>query len=78
MIRVYVEMPGEDKEDIQLNVVQGKVEIKGKNFYKTVDLPEGHIDVERASSRYKNGVLQVSIPKKDQAKEKDTSRIHLQ
>ena len=31
-VKIYVELPGEEKADIQLNVIKGKVEIKTKNF----------------------------------------------
>jgi len=62
-IKLYVELPGVEKEDIQLNITEGKAEIKAKNFYKLVDLPTRDADSEKASADYKNGVLKVTIPK---------------
>ena len=62
-VKIYVELPGEEKDDIQLNVTEGKVEVKAKNFYKMIDVP-GNIDIEKASSNYNNGVLTITIPKK--------------
>jgi HSP20 family protein len=62
-VKLYVELPGVEKEEIQLNVTEGKAEIKAKKFYKLVDLPTKEVDSEKASADYKNGVLKVTIPK---------------
>jgi len=62
-VKLYVELPGVEKNDIQLNVTQGKAEVKAKNFYKLVDLPTKDVEFEKASANYKNGVLEVVIPK---------------
>ena len=61
-VKIYAELPGEEKNSIQLNVTKGKVEIKAKNFYKMIQVPR-NVDVEKASSRYNNGVLTIIIPK---------------
>jgi HSP20 family molecular chaperone IbpA len=63
-IKIYVELPGENKDNIKLNLNRGKLEIKAKNFQKVIDLPKRDIDTEKAESKYKNGVLEVTIPKK--------------
>jgi len=62
-VRLYVELPGVEKTDIKLNVTQGRAEIKAKNFYKTIDLPTSDIEFDKAKADYKNGVLEVTIPK---------------
>ncbi len=62
-VKVYVELPGEEKNNISLNVTEGEVEIKAKNFYKTIKVPID-IDVEKASSKHRNNVLEVTLPKK--------------
>jgi len=62
-VRLYVELPGVEKTDIQLNVTQGRAEIKAKNFYKAIDLPTSHVESDKAKANYKNGVLEVTIPK---------------
>ena len=64
-VKLYVELPGEEKDDIQLNVAEGKAEVKAKKFHKVVDIPAKNIDIEKASSKYKNGVLEVTIPRKE-------------
>ncbi|MCK4313474.1 Hsp20/alpha crystallin family protein, partial [Candidatus Bathyarchaeota archaeon] len=71
----YLELPGEEKDDIQLNVTEGKVEVKAKKFYKTIDIPTRNINIENISSKYKNGVLEITIPKK--SPEKDTRKINI-
>lgn len=76
-IKIYFEVRGEDKNDIQLNVTGDKVEVKAKNFYKMISLPTSNIDLEKASSKYKNGVLEVTIPKKEKTLEKDTHKINI-
>ena len=76
-VKIYVELPGEDKDDIQLNVTAGKVEIKAKNFYSMVDLPTSNVSLEKAASKYKNGVLEVTIPKNKKTLEKDTRKISI-
>jgi len=76
--KIYIELPGENKDDIQLNVTAGKVEVKAKNFYKMIDLPTSNIDYELASSKYKNGVLEVIIPKKEKTSKKDTHKIEIE
>lgn len=65
VIKIYFEVRGENKKDIQLNITADKVEVKAKNFYKTINLPTTNIDLEKASSKCKNGVLEVEIPKKE-------------
>ena len=62
-VKIYLELPGEEKDDVTLNVTEGKVEVKAKTLYQTIPVPES-IDVEKASSQYRNGVLTVIIPKK--------------
>jgi len=63
-VTIYLEMPNENKEDIKLNIKGDKAEIKGKKCNRTVDLPTKQIDAEKASTKYKNGVFEISIPKK--------------
>jgi len=76
-VKIYVELPGEEKEDIQLNVTEDKVEIKTKKFYKTVSVPIENINIEKTSSKYKNGLLEVTIPKKEKSQRKGTREIKI-
>lgn len=78
-VKLYVELPGVEKDDIQLNITEGKAEIKAKNFFKRIELPTRDVDSEKASAEYKNGVLKVSIPKiKETAKEEKKQKIKIE
>jgi HSP20 family molecular chaperone IbpA len=61
---VYVELPGEEKDDIHLSFEEGNINIKAKNFHKKIRLPDRQIAYEEVSTEYKNGVLKITIPKK--------------
>jgi HSP20 family molecular chaperone IbpA len=73
-VKVYVELPHAEKDDVQLNVTEGGVEVKTKGFYRLVEVPAG-VDIGRASSRQKNRVLEVTIPKREKLPESETHRI---
>ncbi len=62
-VKLYVELPGVEKNDVQLDVTDGRAEVKAKNFHKVLDLPTKDVEFEKASANYKNGVLEVTIPK---------------
>ena len=62
-VKVYMELPGVEKSDIKLDVTEGAMEVKAGSFAKTMRLPTGDVDSEKASANYKNGVLEVTIPK---------------
>jgi HSP20 family protein len=65
-VRVVVELPGVEKSDIKLHGTEDSLTISvdtpKSKFYKEVDLPS-KVKVKEATSTYKNGVLEVVIPK---------------
>src|ERR1044071_107098 len=83
------ELPGLEKNDIEVNVIDHQLTIKGekkqeqetqeKNFYRaersygaffrTVELP-ADVESDRAKASFKNGVLEIHIPKTEEAKKK--------
>lgn len=69
--KVYVELPGEEEENISFNLADGKLAVKAKGFSKSISLPSDDIVTEKATSEYKNGVLTIAIPKKLGLREKD-------
>ncbi len=77
-IIVYVELPSEEKDNIKLNIVKDKVEVKTGKFYKLIDLPTENIETEKVSSRYNNGVLEVTIPRKETSAKNGTHRIKIE
>ena len=76
-VNIYFELPGEEKDDLQLNVTEDGVEVKAKNFYKTVNVPR-NVDIEKVSSKYTNGVLTVIIPKKERSPRKNIRKIKIE
>lgn len=85
-----VELPGMTREDIEVNISDGQLTIKGekkkaeeveeKDYYRseriygafsrTVELPKG-IEVEKVQASFKNGVLEIRLPKSEEAKKKE-------
>ena len=65
-IHVVVELPGVEKNDIKLHGTEDSLTISVDTpqykYYKDVELPE-KVRVKEASSSYKNGVLEVVLPK---------------
>jgi HSP20 family protein len=65
-IRVIVELPGVEKDDIQLHVEDRLLDIsvdrEDRKFSKELELPSA-VDPDSAQASYKNGVLEVSLTK---------------
>ncbi|MHC1586510.1 MAG: archaeal heat shock protein Hsp20 [Candidatus Hecatellaceae archaeon] len=65
-VKVIAEVPGVEKNDIQLYATERtltiKVETPNRKYYKEVDLP-AEVDPKSAKSTYKNGVLEVILKK---------------
>ena len=74
-LRVYVELPGVEKEDIKLNFRKDCVEVRARNFYKTIQLPYEHTHMNTVSTEYKNGVLEIVIPTEKKLREKDAKNL---
>ena len=74
-VSVTVEIPGVEKEDIDLNVTEDQLEITvdtpQRKYHKTVHLP-ADVKPKTTKATYKNGVLDVIIQKREP--EKDGSR----
>lgn len=66
-VQVIAEMPGVNKDDIELNATETSLEIRaeGENrkYYETVELPV-EVEPDSAKARYNNGVLEVVLKKK--------------
>lgn len=77
IIRIYVELPGVEKDDIKLNFEKGHVEVTAKNFYKTIELPVRQINVNGVSTEYKNGVLEIRIQKHKRLREEDSKHLKI-
>jgi HSP20 family protein len=81
-IKIILEMPGLQEEDIKINSYARKVEIKTsdrspRKYYKVVDLPK-EADIATTRFTYNNGVLEVSFDKKRDIKTKGKNAyVHL-
>lgn len=85
------ELPGMGKDDIQVNISDHLLTIKGEkkreeetkeeNYYRSersygsfsrsVELP-AEVQVEKARASFKNGVLEIRLPKTEEAKKKES------
>ena len=71
--KVFVELPGVEKEKVKLDVADDSVEIKTddeKKFYKMIYL-DSTIDPDSAKASYKNGILTLELDKKEKRKGKE-------
>lgn len=72
-IKVILEMPGVNKENIKISAYDTTVEVRSddpqRKYHEVVDLPP-EADVETAKSTYKNGILEIVFDKKKESKPK--------
>ncbi|UCE43798.1 MAG: Hsp20/alpha crystallin family protein [Candidatus Bathyarchaeota archaeon] len=65
-IQIIAELPGVEKEDIKLHGTEDtltiSVDTPKRRYFKEVQMLE-RIDPKKANSAYKNGVLEITIPK---------------
>jgi HSP20 family protein len=70
-VRVVAELPGVEKTDIKLHGTEDSLDISvdtpQNKYYKEVQLP-AKVKVQEAKSTYKNGVLEVILPKQEPSK----------
>jgi HSP20 family protein len=64
-VKIIAELPGVDKSDIKLygteDTLTISVEKAERSYYKEIELPT-KVDIRKAHSTFKNGVLEVTIP----------------
>jgi HSP20 family protein len=72
-VKVIAELPGVEKTDIKLNATEDTLTISVENpyrkYFKEVELPV-KVDPLKAKSSYKNGILEVSLPKRERGESK--------
>lgn len=70
-VAITVEIPGVEKDDIDLNVTDDILEIKvdepNRKYHKLVNLPCG-VKPKSTKATYKNGILDVVLDKKEKKK----------
>ena len=66
-IKVIAEIPGVEKEDIAVNVVERRITIsvdtEKRKYYKELELT-GIVNPSGAKSAYNNGILEITVPLK--------------
>lgn len=85
-----VELPGLSKEDVQVNITDHVLTIKGEkkkeeevkeedyycaersygSFTRTLELPKA-VQVDKAKASFKDGVLEIRLPKTEEAKKRE-------
>ena len=72
-VKVIAELPGVDKNDIKLHSTETtltiSVETPERKYFKEIELPV-KVEPKMAKSSYKNGVLEVTLPRKEETKPK--------
>ncbi|MGN6195125.1 MAG: Hsp20/alpha crystallin family protein [Ginsengibacter sp.] len=63
----------EDTEDEKYT----RREFSYQSFYRTFNLPKNVVDVDKIQAKYENGLLQLLIPKKEEAKQKPPRLIQI-
>ncbi len=80
-IKVIVELPGVAKEDIKLSGTEDKltisVEAPERKYFKEIEVP-AKIDPKKAKTSYKNGVLEVTLPKIEEKKKPSGEQIKIE
>jgi len=72
-VRVIVELPGVQKQNIELSGTNYKLTISvdtpQHKYFKEVEMPT-KVESEKATSEYRNGVLDITVPKTKEKKKK--------
>lgn len=68
-----------EKENKQISKEENfsRREFSYQSFQRSFELPKNVVDEEKISARYENGVLYLSIPKKEEAKQKPPKMIEI-
>jgi len=68
-IRIYMELPGVEEDEIDLEVSKEALRLEAGDFKTEIDLSSWILDIDGMSRSYRNGVLEVVIPRLSPKKE---------
>ena len=67
----------EEKQEDQVNGEYTRREFNYQSFQRSFTLPENKVEGEKISARYMDGILHITVPKKDEAKVKPVKQISI-
>lgn len=82
---VRAELPGVNRADIGVELVDGVLQVAAKRVFKTderdetqefrraITVPDGAVQADKITAAYENGVLTVTLPKREEAKPRKIS-----
>ncbi len=80
-VSITVEVPGVEKQDIDLNVTENTLEIFVNNterkYHKVIDLP-CNVLPETSKATYKNGILDVVLKRKEREKNNQGFNVNIE
>jgi len=80
-VAVTVEIPGVEKNDIDLNVTKDTLEIKvdtpQRKYHKTLDMP-CNVKPKTTKATYKNGILDIVIKRKEKKSPGDGYKVNIE
>ncbi|MEM0254213.1 MAG: archaeal heat shock protein Hsp20 [Candidatus Bathyarchaeia archaeon] len=80
-IQIVAELPGVEKEDIKVygteDTLTISVDTPQRKYYKEVQLP-AKVNVKEAKTQYKNGVLEIKLPKLEETKKPKGEEIKIE
>ncbi|MEM1521531.1 MAG: archaeal heat shock protein Hsp20 [Thermofilaceae archaeon] len=81
IVRVIVDIPGVEKEDISVEVTETEIRISAergeRKYFKSVKLP-ARIRPETAKASYKNGVLTITVEKVEKGKKPSGVKVKIE
>jgi HSP20 family protein len=79
-MKAIVELPGVEKEEIKLHGTENKltisVDVPDRRYFKEIEMPT-KIDPKKAKSSYKNGVLEITVPKVEEKRKQNEEEIKI-
>jgi HSP20 family protein len=79
-VAITIEIPGVNKEDINLNITKSYLDINvdspNRKYQKSIDLP-CIVKPNTSKATYKNGILDIVIKKKEKRKNKEGHHINI-
>ena len=79
-VAITVEIPGVNKEDINLNVTDSYLDINvdspNRKYQKSIDLPCAVLP-DTTKATYKNGILDIVIKRKEKRKDKEGYHVNI-